>query len=297
MAQRGGVRPDDVLVTCGAIEALQCTVSALVRAGDEVVVQRPMYPAVAGIARGLGATVVPWTLDAADAFRPRAGALAPLLSRRTRLVAITQPNGPTGSVLDERELAALVELLRPLGIWLVSDEVYRDLVLDADVVVPSAAGQYERAISIGDVAKPFGLGGLRIGWLAARDGEARDRIAARRDYTTLSVPTPSEALAAIALRHADALLARPIRNARENLASFAALATQDHHAVSFVPPTAGVTLFARVPRAATVQRRLAADGVLVVPGALFDDPDRLRIWLAGPPAEFDVALRHLATQL
>jgi aspartate/methionine/tyrosine aminotransferase len=200
-------------------------------------------------------------------------------------------------VLDERELAAVVELLGPLGIWLVSDEVYRDLVLDADVVVPSAAGRYERAISVGDVAKPFGLGGLRIGWLAARDESARERIAARRDYTTLSVPTPSEALATIALRHADALLARPIRHARENLAAFAALAAQDHRAVSFVPPTAGVTVFARVAGAATVQRRLAADGVLVVPGALFDDPDRLRIWLAGPPAEFDIALRHLATQL
>ncbi len=106
VARRHGVRAHEVLVTCGAIEALLCVVSALVRAGDEVVVQQPMYPAVAGIARGLGATVVPWRLAAADGFRPRIAALARLLSPRTRLVAVTQPNGPTGSVLEEDDLAA-----------------------------------------------------------------------------------------------------------------------------------------------------------------------------------------------
>ncbi len=129
VAERQGITADEVVVTCGAIEALQCAVGALVEPGDEVVVQQPMYPAAAGIARACGATVVSWQLDEADGFRPRIEALGPLLSRRTRLVAITQPNGLTGSVLEERQLAALADLLGPRGIWLVSDEVYRDLVL------------------------------------------------------------------------------------------------------------------------------------------------------------------------
>jgi aspartate/methionine/tyrosine aminotransferase len=295
VARRHGVRAHEVLVTCGAIEALLCAVSVLVRAGDEVVVQQPMYPAVAGIARGLGATVVPWRLAAADGFRPRIAALARLLSPRTRLVAVTQPNGPTGSVLEEDDLAALVEVLEPRGIWLLSDEVYRDLVVEAEAV-PSAACRYERALSVGDVAKPFGLGGLRIGLVTARDADVRERIVARRDYTTLSAPTPSGMLAAVALRHADALLARPIRNARANISLLADLASRDN-ALSFVRPRAGVTAFVGVAGAASVQRRLAAAGVLVVPGSLFGDPERLRVWLGGPPGEFRVALEQLGALL
>lgn len=296
VAERHAVAADEVLVTCGAIEALRCAVSALVEPGDEVVVQKPMYPAVAGIARACGATVVPWRLDEADGFRPRIEKLAPLLSPRTRLVGITQPNGPTGSVLEEGELATLTDLLGPRGIWLVSDEVYRDLVLEPGLAVPSAARVYDRALSIGDVAKPFGLGGLRIGWVAARDADVRERIAARRDYTTLSVPTPSDALAAIALRHADALLARPIANARANLAALADLAARDH-TLSLVRPRAGVTAFARLADAPTIQRRLAGSGVLVVPGELFGHPDRLRIGLAGPQGEFALALEQLVRLL
>ena len=296
VAERQGITADEVVVTCGAIEALQCAVSALVEPGDEVVVQQPMYPAVAGIARACGATIVPWQLDEADGFRPRIEALGPLLSRRTRLVAITQPNGPTGSVLEEGELAALADLLGPRGIWLVSDEVFRDLVLELGLAVASAAAAYDLALSIGDMAKPFGLGGLRIGWVAAPDAGVRERIAARRDYTTLSAPTPSDALAAIALRHAAVLLARPIANARANLLALTDLAARDH-VLSFVPPRAGATAFVRVAGAATVQRRLAERGVLVVPGELFGHPDRLRIGLAGPQVEFAHALERLVRLL
>ncbi len=295
-ARYRGIRPDDVLVTAGAIEALHLAVAALVDRGDEVIVQEPMYPAVSGLARLRGARVVPWRLAAEDGFHASVLAVTRLLSARTALVAITQPNGPTGSVLEDGELDQLVAALAPRGIRLLSDEVYRDLVLEPGLRVPSAVERYERALSVGDVAKPYGLGGLRIGWLAMRDREARQRIAALRDYTTLSSATPSEALAAIALRHHESLTAEPIRHARTNLRVLTALARRDH-ALRLDPPRAGVSAFPGVRGADTLQRALRAEGVLVVPGALFGHPDRLRIALAGPPAEFAVALERLAALL
>jgi aspartate/methionine/tyrosine aminotransferase len=285
------VVPHEVLITCGAIEALHLAMQALVSPGDEVVVQDPMYPAVAGLARMRGATVRRWPFAAGASAADRLGALASLLSRATRLVAITQPNGPTGSLLHRDELDALAQLLDDRGIFLLSDEVYRELAIEPGLVVPTAASR-PRAIVVGDVAKPFGLGGLRIGWLVTRDMSLRERIRALRDYTTLSVPTPSDALARIALEHADVLLAIPIANARANLERLKALATRED-ALSFVPPQAGVTAFVRVANAASVQRALASQGVLVVPGALFGDPDRLRVGLAGPPNEFADALAAL----
>ncbi len=292
-ARQSGIAAAHVLVTCGAIEALHLAVAALVGPGDEVVVQHPMYPAVAGLAQARGARVVRWALDAERGFRASVAALGPLLSSATRLVAVTQPNSPTGSVLEAGELDALVDVLDERGIWLLSDEVYRELVLEPRNVVPSAVGRYPRAIAIGDVAKPYGLGGLRIGWLATRAAEARERTRTLRDYTTLSVPTPSDVLARIALRNGAALLARPLANARANLRQLDSFAARDH-ALSFAPPPAGVTAFVRVADAPRVQRALFDEGVLVVPGGLFGHPDRVRIGLAGPTDDFAVALGLLA---
>jgi len=154
-ARYDGVDADSVLVTCGAIEALHLAVAALVRAGDDVVVQDPMYPAVAGLARARGARVVPWPLRAERGYHHSLEDLHRVLSPRTRLVAITQPNGPTGSVLDAAELDALCALLAARGIWLLSDEVYRDLALKPGLRVPTVARRSARAVAVGDLGKPF----------------------------------------------------------------------------------------------------------------------------------------------
>jgi aspartate/methionine/tyrosine aminotransferase len=280
---------DEITVTCGAIEALRLVIDAVVAGGDEVIVQEPMYGAVAGIAIARGAVLVPWPLRPERGFVGSLDELEERIGPRTALVAITQPNSPTGSILDDRELDDLVDLLAPRGIWLLSDEVYRDLALAPGLVVPSAGGRYDRALVVGDVAKPFGLGGLRIGWIVARDPALSARIAAGRDYTTLSPPTPSAALAEIALRHADELLAGPLDNARVNLDRLRAAASH-RTSLSLAPPRAGATAFPRASGAARIQRQLAGRGVLVVPGSLFGRPDHLRIGLAGPAHEFTAGL-------
>jgi len=164
IAARSSVRAGaDITITCGAIEALRLVVDAIVTAGDDVIVQEPMYGAVAGLARARGAIVGSWPLRPERGFLGSLDELEHLIGPRTVLVAITQPNSPTGSVLEQREIDDLVHLLAPRGIWLLSDEVYRDLALAPALTVPSAGGRYDRAIVVADVAKPFGLGGLRIG--------------------------------------------------------------------------------------------------------------------------------------
>ncbi|OLC53514.1 MAG: hypothetical protein AUH85_14195 [Chloroflexi bacterium 13_1_40CM_4_68_4] len=290
-ARYRGVAASDVLLTCGAIEALHLAVVSLVKAGDEVIVQDPMYPAVAGLARLVGAHVVLWRLEEECGFGAALDALMRLLTARTRLVAITQPNGPTGSILNTAELDALIATLDGRGVRLLSDEVYRDLVLEPGLRVPSAAERAPHAIVVGDVAKPFGLGGLRIGWIVTADAGLRERLACLRDYTTLSVATMSAVLARIALAHASELLAEPLEDARTNLTTLAATASS--HAFSFVAPRAGVTVFLRVPDASRVQRELQREGVLVVPGELFGHPDRLRIGLATKTSQFAHALARL----
>jgi len=291
-ARSRGAASDEVAVTCGAIEALRLAVDAVVAEGDEVIVQEPMYGAVGGLARARGATVVPWPLRPDPGSVGSLDELEALIGGRTALVAITQPNSPTGSVIEDHELDRLIGLLARRGIWLLSDEVYRDLALAPELVVPSAVGRYDRALVVGDVAKPFGFGGLRIGWLIVRDPDVRERIAAARDYTTLSPPTPSVALAEIALRHVAELVAEPLENARANLARLRRVALR-RSSVTFTSPRAGVTAFPSVVNADRVQRELAERGVLVVPGSLFGRADRLRIGLAGPVDDFAAGMTQL----
>lgn len=290
-ARHESVRADDVAVTCGAIEALHLSLSALVSPGDDVIVQDPMYPAAAGIAAARGARIVPWRLRPERGFRASIDELAELITARTRVVVIAQPNGPSGSILEAADLRELARLLGPRGVWLLSDEVYRDLVLEPGLRVCSASERYDRAITVGDVSKPFGLGGLRIGWLITRDPQVRERIAARRDYTTISVPTLSDALATIALRHAEELLREPLDNARANLRALEVAGRRAE--LSFTSPRAGVTAFVRVAEAEVVQRTLADRGILMVPGSLFGHPDRVRIGLAGSPRDFTNGLAQL----
>ncbi|GAC1702837.1 MAG: hypothetical protein NVS9B6_19380 [Candidatus Limnocylindrales bacterium] len=130
-----------------------------------------------------------------------------------------------------------------------------------------------------------------MGWLFCRLREVRYGMAAHRDYTTISVPTLSDALATIALSHAAELLWTPLRDARANLLDLERAGGRS--TLTFTSPRAGVTAFVRLPQAAQVQRRLAEQGVLIVPGALFGDPDRVRIGLAGPPADFATGLAQL----
>lgn len=295
VAVRAGVPPEHVLITCGAIEALHLAMHSLVGPGDEVIVQQPMYPAVAGLARMRGALVRHWPLARRNEAVARIDSLTGLLTHATRIVAITQPNGPTGDVLDEDELEQMARLLASRGILLLADEVYRDLAIEPGLTVASAARD-SNAIVVGDVAKPFGLGGLRVGWLIARDADLRDRVGTLRDYSTLSVPTASDALAQIALRHVDDLLRVPLRNIRANLARLRAFAERDH-LVAFDAPRAGATAFVRVADADQMQRALAGAGVLVVPGALFGEPDYLRMGLAGAEDEFADALATLGRTL
>ena len=288
-----GLAGDQVLVTSGSIEALHLAVALLVKAGDEVIVQDPMYPAVAGMSRLVGARVVRWPLDEAHGFGASLDTLTPLLTRRTRLVAITQPNSPTGSVLSTAELDALIATVETRGIRLLSDEVYRDLVLEPGLRVPSAAERSPHAIAVGGVAKPFGLGGLRIGWFATGDERLRERLASLRDYTTLTAAMTSALLARIALSHASELLVQPLKNAQVNLSLL--VAAGGDHAFGFVAPRAGVTVFMRVPDAPRIQRELKSGGVLVVPGELFGHPDRLRLGLAANTADFASALDRLSS--
>ena len=100
-----------------------------------------------------------------------------------------------------------MKLARERGLWLFVDEVYRGTEREAEPL-PAVCDLYERGVSLGGLAKAYGLAGLRIGWIATQDASLYERMATIKDYLTICSSAPSEFLAGVALRHSEQLTRR-----------------------------------------------------------------------------------------
>ena len=185
-------------------------------------------------------------------------------------------------------LDRVVELCAERGAWLFCDEVYRELEHDPADRLPAACDLYERALSLGSMSKTYGLPGLRLGWLASRDRDALQRIVDLKHYTTICSSAPSELLSALALRHRDALADRNRGIVLANLALARRVLRAARGCFSWVRPTAEPD---RLPAARTASddatgvlraARRAETGVLLLPGAVYDEPDHVRVGFGRP---------------
>lgn len=266
---------DDVLVHTGAEEALYALLNVLLGPGDHAIVHAPCYQSLTEVAAGAGAAVSRWEVHEADGWQPDVAALPALLRPDTKVLVLNSPHNPTGALVDDARLEAIVAFARRHGLWLVGDEVYRGLEFAAPRA-PSVVERYERAVSVGATAKVYGLAGLRIGWLVARDRALLARVSAFKDYLSICSPAPSEYLAAIALRHAEVFAAQARATVQQNVAAMQRVIDRSGGEFSWVRPVAGTTGFVRREAGAVsawCDELLARTGVLFLPGPLFDFPD------------------------
>ncbi|MCC6620544.1 MAG: pyridoxal phosphate-dependent aminotransferase [Deltaproteobacteria bacterium] len=279
-----GLSDEDVLVTNAPEEAIFIAMSTLVAPGDRVIVLTPCYQALWEVARARGADVVAWPLvEREDGWRPDLERLASLLaSAPTRLVVVNAPHNPTGWHPDRPTWDTIVALADRAGARLFADEMYRGLERDPADRLPPAASLHPAAVSLWGMSKSFGLGGLRIGWLATRDADARRRLLRMKDYTTICASALGELLAHLALgEHARiwaghrATIDHNLDLARGFAARTGAIAWREPRAGSVALPrwrAGGVTALAE---------RLATErGLVVVPSSTFDlGDDHIRLGL------------------
>lgn len=271
---------EQVLITHGTIGANHLLYQTLLSAGDHVVSITPSYQQHTAIPRSIGAEVSELRLRAQDRWLPDLDALAALLRPQTRLIALTNPNNPTGALLERGALERLVALARDRDAWILCDEVYRGTEQEAPA--PSIADLYERGISTGSTSKAFSLAGLRLGWIVGPPA-LLEAVEVHRDYTTISVGMLDDHFAALALTHADAILARSRGIVRANLRLLADWVAAEPRA-SMVTPRAGTTallaLDAGLPSYELCETLLRDTGVMFTPGSVMDMEGYLRIGYA-----------------
>lgn len=270
-------------VTNGGAEANYISTWNLVERGDEIVMMVPAYRQTWGLARAFGANVKEWPLleAAGPAWRIDIESLDRLVTDRTKLIIICNPNNPTGARVDAPDLDAIAAIANRRGAWILSDEIYRGAERDGRET-PTMWGRSDRVIVTSGLSKAYALPGLRIGWVVAPPALIA-ALWSYHDYTTISPGALSDALARRALEPARRaqILARTRRILNANYPVIAEWLAAHGALFSHAPPDAGAIVYARyhhpINSTELVTRLREQKSVLIVPGDHFGMDGYLRI--------------------
>ncbi len=160
------VTPENVIVTPGSTYTLFNILEVLLEIGDEVLVPDPGWPTYDTQTTLVGGKSVRYPLDAANGFQPVIADIERLITPRTKVLFICNPSNPTGAVSNRETVREMVELARKHDLYVISDEVYEELIFEGE---PVSTAQFdpERVISIYSFSKTYSMTGWRVGYAVA----------------------------------------------------------------------------------------------------------------------------------
>ena len=277
-----GATADNVTMMNGGSEANLLSLWSLLRPGDRLAFMVPNYCQGLGLGAVFGKSVDTFTLvPYGDRWALDLDSLDDAVGNGTRAIMVCNPNNPTGAVLTEGEMEAVIEVAARAGAWIIADEIYRGAEVDTDATTPTFWGRYERVVVTSGLSKAFAMPGLRIGWAVAPT-KIVERIWRHHDYTTLTPGMISDRLAGWAMQPSirEAILGRTRAIIRANLPPLESwFASQP--ALRYRRPAAGAIAFAEVDLPIStrelVERVREERSVLLVPGEMFGIGNGIRI--------------------
>jgi aspartate/methionine/tyrosine aminotransferase len=288
---------ENVQITSGTSEANFLCIWSLVEPDDEVVMMLPNYMQIWGIARGFSGKIRPFHLREESGWKPDLGELRKAVSAKTKLIAVCNPNNPTGAILTNEEMNEIVETARRVDAWLLADEVYIGAERDFSRT-SSFWGRYEKAIITAGLSKAYGLPGLRIGWIIAPTSLI-STFWSYHDYTTIGPPILSDLLArkALSSETRDYIFSRTRKILQDNYPILANWIHSHGNTFSMVEPQAGAIAYLRykihINSTMLVEKLLHEKSVLIVPGDHFGMDHYLRIGYGSPPNYLHSALERI----
>lgn len=268
-------RAENITVTNGGSEANYVTLWTLLEPGGRLALMLPNYMQSWGLGRAYAGGVDTFKLE----LKQEAGhfrwaldveGLKRAVTGKTNVILITNPSNPTGAVLNEAEMEAVVDVARKAGAWLVVDEIYRGAEVEGGTT-PTFWGRYEKVIVTSGLSKAFALPGLRIGWVAAPQ-KLIEELWIRHDYLTLTPAVLSDNLAAMAMepQQREAILARTRQIIRTNLPPVEKWFLERDDIFTYARPQAGAIFYCeyKLPINSTelIHRLREEQSVLIVPG-------------------------------
>ena len=290
---------ENVMVTHGAIGANSLVYNTLISKGDKVVSVLPTYQQHYSIPESLGAELSILKLKPEHKFLPDINELKQLIKPDTKLIALTNPNNPTGSLMDEALLLEIVDIARTCDAYIICDEVYRGTNQNDPEYGTSIVDIYEKGISTGSMSKTYSLAGLRLGWITASPDILKD-VFIHRDYNTISVGVIDDYFASIALENRKKIALRNTTITRNNLEILDNWVKNERF-FSYVKPKAGTTALLKyefnIPSREFCIQILKNTGVLFAPGSAMDMEGWIRIGYANDPKILTQGLTVLSAYL
>ena len=296
-----GASVDQVEVTNGTSEANYLLALALLRQGDEVAFEVPNYMQYGGVPQSLGATVNHFRLRIDQDWEPDWDEFERAVNPRTRLVYLSNPNNPSGSVLSGEAMQRIVRRCEQVGAYLLADEVY----LGAEISrsrTQSFWGMSDRVIVTSGLSKAYGIPGVRIGWIVGPAAVVAE-CWSQHDYITIGPNKISDAVARVAVRpeNREKLYARTRSILQHNLPVMREWAGSFAGFLTFREPQAGALCLMRyespIPSFDLCERIRVNQSVLIVPGAHLGLEGYIRVWLGGKPEFLREGLRRIGIEL
>ncbi|MGG4470489.1 aminotransferase A [Paenibacillus alvei] len=259
----------EVIVTAGASEAIDIAFRTILDEGVEVILPGPVYPGYEPIVRLCGAD--PVYVDIKDnGFRFTAELIAPYITNKTRCIVLPYPSNPTGVSLNKQELLAIAELLKDKDIFVLADEIYSELLFDADHI---SIGSFlrEKTIVINGLSKSHSMTGWRIGFLFAPESICQQILKVHQyNVTCASSVSQRAALQALTVGINDSLAMKEEYKKRRDYL-YSRLADMG---LEVINPDGAFYFFIKIPVASTSSFDFCLDlvekaNLAVVPGSAF----------------------------
>jgi aspartate/methionine/tyrosine aminotransferase len=289
---------DHILVTTGAIEANYLLFNELLDAGDHMVAPYPAYQQLYTVPKAIGCDVSLWHVGPETGYRYDVDALERLVTSRTRVIIVNTPHNPTGAMLSPADARRVYALADSVGATVIGDEAYRWLeVPGGEAFAPPMFDLGPRGVSVGTLSKPFGLPGLRIGWIAGPPDLIR-ACWGLRDYISLSPGKLNDALACLGLKHREAIVSRNRAIIQANLGTATSWIGARPY-LTWTPPRGGLLALLKYDagvmpvESLPLADRLATDwSVMLAPGSAFGYEHHLRLGIGQRPDVFTKGLEE-----
>ena len=292
---------DHVEVTNGTSEANYVVALSRIEAGDVVAMQVPNYMQLWGVARSLGADVRTFRLRTEAGWEPDWEELERAVTPATRLLYLSNPNNPTGSVLSPGAMRRIIDRCEQTGTWLLADEVYLGAEVHGERT-PSFWGMSDRVIVTSGLSKAYGIPGVRIGWIVGPPDLVAD-CWTQHDYITIGPNKMSDRIARVAVDAAnrERCYARTGEILRHNLPIAREWARGLGGRLTWTEPAAGAIALMKyasdMPSVEIAERVRVRQNTLIVPGAHVGIEGHIRIWLGGAEPYLREGLRRIGSEM